>query len=176
MINIVQFLSGNPVLNVISWLITLITAAGLFITVFLIVSGLFKPMVRLGLSRSMQNICIVGTPEHTRVVKEDLADSCVVPKRRLKELTEKSLESVDDSAILIACADGLNDGEVLEAVQSKGKMAGAIMYTTNRLDDSFRNKLNKHQHVSMVNMRGRLINEIMALYMTTKTPPKKKTL
>ena len=155
MIDIVQFLSGNPVLNTISGLITLITAAGLCVTVFLFASGLFKPMVRLGLSRSMQNICIVGMPENTRVVREDLAGSCVVPKRRLKELTEKSLESVDDSAILIVCADGLNDGEVLEAVQSKGKMAGAIVYTTKRLDDGFRNELNEHQHVSMVNMRGR---------------------
>ena len=48
------------------------------------------------------------------------------------------------------------------------------MYTTKQLPVKFRNELNENEHVSMVNMRGRLVNEIMTLYMTTKTPLRKR--
>lgn len=174
MIDVILSLSGNPVFNVIAVLLTIVSIAGLFITLFLLVTGLCRPMVRLGLSRCRQNICVVGNPDVTRMVRNDLVESCVVPKRRLKDLGKESLENIDDNAILVVCADGLENDVVLEAVKSKGKKAGVIVYTTKQLPVKFRNELNENEHVSMVNMRGRLVNEIMTLYMTTKTPLRKR--
>ena len=166
-------LAGNPVFVLIATLLTLVTLAGACITLFLLITGLCRPMVRLGLSRARQNICVVGAAEASAMVMRDLAGSCVVPKRRLKELSIQSLEEIDDDAILVVCADGMSDEDVLRAIGGKGKKAGAIVYTSRKIDQKTVTELNGSQHVSLVNMRGRLINEIMALYMTTKTPARR---
>ncbi len=75
---------------------------------------------------------------------------------------------MDGARLLILDYAYLGETEVLEVVSHKDSNCGVLVYAEPEvIPKEVTRKLNLYRHVSVVNFRGRLINEILLLLVST---------
>lgn len=125
-------------------------------------------MWRFGLARWRKKVLIVGTQSNAELLKGDLEISGIVPKRNITTVPAGELDRLNDSnaALQIICSDDVTEDQVLRILERKKSNCGAIVYAkNNRL--SRMQEINEYHHVSVVNMRGRLANEVAVMLLST---------
>ena len=171
MLDMLLGIAGSPLFIVLATIITISTIANAAVFLFCTFTGLLKPLYRLGYSRFCQEIYLIGEAEETHMIYNDLLYSKVAPRKgKLHEVTPRQLADVSAGSIVIICATKMDDDTVLKTFDKLTGAAGVVVYTEGRLSPLSMLKLNEHRRASLVNMRGRLVNEILALYVTTPTP------
>lgn len=149
---------------------TLVLLAGGIATFFGWSAGIFMVMKRLGIGRWYRKVIIVGSHSETSSLKKDLIDSGVFRERNISEADERNLADVKESSLILLDYWSLTSTQVATVLSNKEKSAGLVVYSPmgkGRIPDEISEKMNNEPFTTLVNMRGRLVNDLLITLMST---------
>lgn len=137
--------------------------------------GVFLVMKRLGLGRWYRKILIVSTNDGGQTLKKDLVDSGVFREKNVTVANDNSLADIKDNDLILydywELPECIND-----VLRNKQKGAGLIVYSpanNKRMPVDVVEMINKEPFTVLVNMRGRLVNDILVTLMSTSYDKKR---
>ena len=137
--------------------------------------GVFLVMKRLGLGRWYRKILIISTNDGGQTLKKDLVDSGVFREKNVTIANDNSLADIKDSDLILYDYWKL-PGCIDEVLRNKQKRAGLIVYSpanNQRMSADVVEMVNKEPFTVLVNMRGRLVNDILITLMSTSYDKKR---
>jgi len=158
------------ILGVIGALTTLLLTVGGVLTFIEWNLGIWPLMKRLGLGRWYRKVLIVGAANETKSLKKDLVDSGVFRADNIDEASESNLSDVEDASLVLLDYWSLNTEQVKKVISNKRKSAGLIVYSPMskpRIPDEISETINNEPFTTLVNMRGRLVNDLLVTLMST---------
>lgn len=136
--------------------------------VLLSILGLRKPLWRFGMGVAWRKVFIVADGDSRNEIKNDLVRSGIIKERNIKTKTKGELGDLKGARLLILEYEYLKKEKVLETVSQKAPDCGVLVYAEfGTIPNDVLNELNLFQHVSVVNFRGRLVNETLLLLIST---------
>lgn len=138
-------------------------------------SGVFLVMKRLGLGRWYRKILIVSTNDGGQTLKKDLVDSGVFREKNITIANDNNLADIKDGDLILydywKLPECIND-----VLRNKQKGAGLIVYSSankQSVPGDVVEMVNKEPFTVLVNMRGRLVNDILITLMSTSYDKKR---
>lgn len=136
--------------------------------IFLAVMGLVRPAYRFGKGIAWKKVFIVADSNTRQELKGDLERSGIIRKRNILEKTDGQISDLTTARLIILEYGYLGEEKIQEIVSSKCSDCGVLIYAKPKeISDESMSQLNRSQHVSVVNFRGRLVNEILLLLIST---------
>lgn len=168
-------MSGQQVCAMIGGVSELIggatTAATIITTVvivFFAITGLLKAMWRFGIGVAWRKVFIVADADARDELQGDLMRSGIVRKRNIKTMTRGQISNLKGARLIILDYGYLEEDETVRIVSQKDSDCGVLVYAKpGTIPGEVMEKLNLSQHVSVVNFRGRLVNEVLILLLST---------
>jgi len=156
---------------------TLLVIIGGLATFFGWTAGIFLVMKRLGLGRWYRKVLIVGAPSETTSLKKDLVDSGLFLQNNVSEVHQHSLSDVKEASLILLDYWSFNEDQVSTILLNKRKSAGLVVYSPmgkGRIPDEISSKINDEPFTTLVNMRGRLVNDLLITLMSTSYDKKRR--
>lgn len=150
-------------------LIDIIFAIGTILFVIACIVGVVKPAYRFGMGISFKKTYIVSDNEATfHTIEDDLVSSGLIKKNNIVRLTSSSIDKLAGARLIILDFASLGQEIIIQAINKKTPNCGALVYARpGEVPNAVMEKLNNCHHVSVVNFRGRLINETLMLMLST---------
>jgi len=133
-------------------------------------AGVFLVFKRLGLGRWYRKVLIIGSASETSSLKKDLIDSDVFRAKNISEADGRNLSDVKDASLILLDYWSLNENQVSVVLANKQKSAGLVVYSPmgkSRIPDDISERINNEPFTTLVNMRGRLVNDLLITLMST---------
>lgn len=141
------------------------------------VTGVSLVMKRLGLGRWYRKVLLVGSASETKSLRKDLEDSGVFKKGNINEVDERNLADVKEASLILLDYWSLTEAQVSTVLANKQKQAGLVVYSPMgkpRIPDEISGKINNEPFTTLVNMRGRLVNDLLVTLMSTSYDQKQR--
>ena len=136
--------------------------------VALAIMGLIKPAYRFGKAIAWKKVFIVSDSETRHDLRCDLERSGLIKHKNILEKSKGQTGELRGARLLIVDFNYLGADEVLRIVSAKCPDCGVLVYAKpGSIKSDCTEKLNLYQHVSVVNFRGRLVNEVLLLLLST---------
>lgn len=136
--------------------------------VSLSILGLLKPIWRFGLGVAWRKVFIVAGGDSRSEIRNDLIRSGIVKERNIKMKTRGEIGDLKGARLLILEYGYLGEESVSDIISHKDPNCGVLVYAKpGEIPGKVMEELNLSQHVSVVNFRGRLVNEILLLLLST---------
>lgn len=135
--------------------------------------GITPLLLRLGYGRWFRKIAIVAKPDMYPVLKKDLTDSGIFREKNISSaITEASISDVRNHDLLLVHYQSFNEDQIKSIISNKKSNAGMIFYfpefsPENRISDHIRDEISNTSNTTLVNFRGRLLNDIITTLITT---------
>lgn len=153
-----------------------ISVIALFITYFAIflawLRGILPPLWRLGIGLRKRKITVFAKSDSYRELTKLLADSGVFNVKNINQVASVSnLGSSEVSTLfLVYWPDWKDDFEKI--LDKKADGTGMLVYSPYKSKDKvipeeIMEKIDSHRNTSVANFRGRLLNDLVAIMMTT---------
>lgn len=160
---------------VVSAFVSLIGTVGTIVSwalaigfVVLAIMGLVRPAFRFGKGIAWKKVFIVADGNTRQELKGDLERSGIIRKKNILEKTDGQISDLVGARLLVSEYGYLGEENVDKIVSQKCSDCGVLIYAKHKeISDESMEKLNRAQHVSVVNFRGRLVNEILLLLIST---------
>jgi hypothetical protein len=159
---------NHPFFIVVGGLATLFTAVAIMFTVFLIIKGVFPVLYRLGIGLSKRKVTIFAEGEFENF-KSMLVDSKLFLEKNIIKIDKKSLKKAESSTLLLVhwkCFAA----DMEDIIKIKKDNAALIIYAPQVegfIDKNILEKINLERNSIVVNLRGRLLNDILTCMITT---------
>ena len=156
------------VFTVVKVLSTLVTVIAVILAVYLWIKGVFPVLYRLGMGLSKRKITVFAESEFDNL-KGMLVDSKLFQDDNITRIDKKSLKKAKSSTLLLVhwkCFEG----EIDDILNIKKDSAALIIYAPQGegfIDKKIVEKINLERNSIIVNMRGRLLNDILTCMITT---------
>ena len=140
-------------------------------------AGVFVVFKRLGLGRWYRKLLIVGSATDTTSLKKDLVDSVVFREKNVHEAGSRNLSDVKDASLILLDYWSMTESQVSTVLANKRKSAGLVVYSPmggGRIPDNISEKINNEPFTTIVNMRGRLVNDLLVTLMSTSYDKKQR--
>lgn len=154
--------------------ITTVFAVGLFIfTIISWVLGIYPIFLRFGFGRWRRKIAIVANDDAFSSLKEDLVDTGIFRGKNIYQVRRDSISKIKEATIALVHYHSFTEDEIKVILSNKKYNAGFIFYfpefsaPTKVISPEIMNEINKHQFTTVVNMRGRLMNDIVITLLST---------
>lgn len=153
---------------------TTVFAIGLF--VWAVISwcmGVFPLFLRLGFGRWSRKIAIIASDEQYSSLKTDLVDTGIFREKNIYQIKKDSLAKVKEATLALVHYQSFNAGEIKTILANKKSNAGFIFYfpeftpPTTVIPVEMMKEINNQQFTTIVNMRGRLVNDIVTTLLST---------
>jgi muconolactone delta-isomerase len=156
----------NPFFTILGGIGTLFSLAALVTTIYLWAKGALPVLWRLGMGLSTRKIAIFAEDEFEGL-KNMLADSKIFQVSNINRVDKKSIKKAAEYTLLLVDWKSFGS-EIDEILQIKRDPAALIVYAPPRSmsDDDIR-KIDAQRNSIIVNLRGRLVNDILTSMMTT---------
>lgn len=141
-----------------------------FMTFFGWLTGVSLVMKRLGLGRWYRKVLIVGKESETKSLRRDLEDSGVFRKSNIDEVDGRNLTDIKQASLILLDYWSLTEGQVSTVLANKQKQAGLVVYSPmgkGRIPDEISATINNEPFTTLVNMRGRLVNDLLITLIST---------
>ena len=153
---------------------TLIIIVVILNFIFLIL-GIAPLLLRLGYGRWIRKIAIVAKAETYNNLKKDLVDSGIFRKGNISPIiTNQSLSDIKNHDLLLVHYQSFTEEEINIILGNKKSNAGMIFYYPEfspqdgkSIPNEMRNKISNNPNTTIVNFRGRLLNDIITTLITT---------
>jgi hypothetical protein len=135
--------------------------------------GAIKPLYRLGFGLSKRSISILADGRTYNEIATDLKNTKIFKDKLIERLAKPTDISRKDLVIISpSFFDGQSQEDVnealLECIKNQKETSSALLiYTVIWLDNNVKDAINKESNTILVNMRGRLVNDVLATLMTT---------
>ena len=160
-------------LNIVGTFTTLF-AIGLFVwAVISWILGVYPLFLRLGFGRWRRKIAIVANDNMYSSLKIDLMDTNVFREKNIHQIKEGTLSKVSEATLALIHYQSFNTDQIRTILSNKKSGAGFIFYFPEFTPPSvvipqdIMKEINDHQFTTIVNMRGRLINDIVTTLIST---------
>lgn len=143
---------------------------GLFSLVTLTITRLGKAVWRFGLALSWKKIVVIASDEDYHDLEEDLSDSGLIKKKNIMRVSAKQLAKAKEALLLIIVYEYLSKDEFEEVVKEKNVRCGLIVYCPpgkGPISSEEMALLNKTTFTVLCNFRGRLINDVLLMMLST---------
>ncbi len=133
-------------------------------------AGVFVVFKRLGMGRWYRKVLVIGSFAETKSLKKDLTDSGVFREKNVSEVDGRNLSDVKDASLILLDYWSLTDGQISTMLANKPRSAGLVVYSPmgkNRIPDNISERINNEPFTTIVNMRGRLVNDLLITLMST---------
>ena len=169
-----QFFLTNPIFLFVGRCLLVITVAGFLITVASWTLGFATPIWRLGLGLRRRKIAIAADIETFNSLKTDLIDTRIFRKVNIKQITKDHLATVKNHSLIIVHYNSFCAEDIKQMLNSKESISGMIFYfpefdpaSGNRIPNEMIQEIGKRENTTVVNFRGRLLNDIINTIITT---------
>lgn len=151
-----------------SSLLSFIKTLSLLFFIILALCGLIKPAWRFAIALKAKKIYVVSNLDNSQTICDDLVNSGLIKEKNIIKKNSDQIGYLSKAKLLILDFDFLDEEKILKVVESKEPACGVIVYSKcKKITDSTMDKLNESPQVSVVNFRGRLINEVILLLIST---------
>jgi len=170
---VINFYS-HPVFVVFGGICATLVLIGFLINILFFVLGISPLLWRLGFGRWTRKIAIVASGSFYGNLKKDLVDSGIFRKNNVSPITEKFLSGVKDHSLLLVHYQSFNKDQIYEILSNKKSGAGMIIYFPEysppegkQIPIDMLKRINDKENTTVVNMRGRLLNDVVTSLITT---------
>ena len=162
------------VINVVGSVTILVAIAMFFYTVLGWFFGVAPMIKRFGLVRWFRKIYILAEGDMYDDLKKDLEDSGVFRKRNIFKITKNHLLDVKDIDFALIHYQSFTKNTVKQILKDRKPKAGFVFYypefdpqNGKMIPRDMIKLINKHQFTTVVNFRGRLINDLVTTLLST---------
>ncbi|MEX2405457.1 MAG: hypothetical protein WD579_02530 [Candidatus Paceibacterota bacterium] len=134
---------------------------------------MFPLFLRLGFGRWSRKIAILANDGKYSSLKTDVVDTGIFREKNIHQIKNDSLSKVKDVSLALIHYQSFSKEEITTILNSKRSNAGFIFYfpeftpPTTVIPPNVMNQINNHQFTIVVNMRGRLMNDIIVTLLST---------
>lgn len=164
-------------LEIIGGTVIIIAMIGGIITFGGWAMGISMVMKRLGLGRWYRKVTIVSDGSGGEKLKKDLVDSGVFREKNIQVIGESSLSDVKTADLILLDYWSLAPQKALTAIENKQNHAGLVVYSPmkkGRIADEVTKRMNDEPFTTLVQMRGRLVNDLLVTLMSTSYDKKRR--
>lgn len=159
---------NHPFFVIVGGLTTVIALAGLLYTIVLMIRGLIPVWFRLGMGLARRKIAVFATDEFSNL-QGILIDSRLFKSRNIIQIDRESIKKAESASLLLVHWKAFED-RIDEILRIKNDSAAIIVYAPKKdgsIDNACLDKINSERNASIVNFRGRLLNDILTSMITT---------
>ena len=165
---IVDFFN-HPFFIVLGGVTSLLILPALLYTIYLIGKGVIPVLIRLGMGLSQREIAVFAEGDDFDKLKSMLLDSGILRESNIVKIDKDSLEKAKHMTILLVHWKSFKS-EIDRILEMKSYPAALFVYAPQnegRIDDDSLAKINRRSNTTIVNFRGRLLNDILISMITT---------
>lgn len=170
---ILQFFD-HPFFIIVGGLFTLAVVVGFLITFIFWILGITPLLWRLGLGRWMRKIAIAANDEFYNSLRIDLTTSGIFRESNIKPITKDHLSTIKNHSLVLVHYQSFDEQEISQMLNDKKSTAGMIFYFSEfspqegkKIPDDMLKQINGKENTTVVNFRGRLLNDIITTLITT---------
>jgi hypothetical protein len=164
---IVDFFN-HPVFIVLGGVSTLITLIAVLYGIYLFAKGIFPVWYRLGVGLSKRKIAVFAETEYESL-KKMLVDSGLFQKTNVMKINKNDLKTAEKFTLFLVHWKSF-EGEIEKILDMKDDSTALIVYAPQSegfIDKTIMEKINQERNSIVVNLRGRLLNDILVSMITT---------
>lgn len=158
---------NSPFFIIVGGFSTIAMVAGFLYTVYLILCGVLPVWYRLGIGLSKGKIAIFASSEFSSL-HSMLVDSGIFKEKNIVQINKNELKkAVDKNIFLIHWKDFAD--KIDDILNIKKDSTALIIYAPQnegRIDQSILDRINEHRNTIIVNLRGRLLNDVLTSLIT----------
>jgi hypothetical protein len=170
---IYQFFN-HPFFVIFGGIAATIVLLGLVVNFVFWFLGIWPLLRRLGFGRWARKIAIVANNEIYNQLRKDLIDSGIFRESNIYPITSKSLAEVKERDLLLVHYQSFSEDEIKTILGNKKSRAGMVFYypefspsNGKRIPDDMLKQISNKENTTLVNFRGRLLNDIITTLITT---------
>lgn len=170
-------------MNLLNFLTVFVNIVGALTTIFAIclfvwaiiswTLGVYPLFLRLGFGRWSRKIAIVSNDNMYSSLKTDLVDTGVFREKNIYQIKEDALSKIKETTLALVHYQSFSEDQIKIILSYKKSNAGFIFYFPEFTPPSIvispemMKAINNEQFTTIVNMRGRLINDIVTTLLST---------
>ena len=159
---------NHPFFVIVGGIATLVMIVTFFYSIILVIRGVFPVWYRLGKGLSKREIAIFENDEFDSL-KCILVDSRIFKEKNIIKIEQNYIKKAESISLLLLHWKAFKDN--IDNVLSIKKDSDAlIIYAPQEeglIDKSILTKINQERNCIVVNLRGRLLNDILSSMITT---------
>ena len=159
----------DQLFTVLGYLTTLLVMLGAIYTIYLIAKGVIPVWIRLGMGLSKRKIAVFAEGDEFDSLKSTLVDSGIFLKSNVVKIDKNSLNKAEDMTLFLVHWNSFKS-EIDDILEKKKHYAAMVIYAPQSegfIDEDTMEKINKRSNTTIVNFRGRLLNDILVSMITT---------
>lgn len=164
----------HPFFIIVGGIFALAAAAGLLVTFFFWILGITPLLWRLGLGRWTRKIAIAADNTAYSNLETDLIDSGIFRKSNISQISNNSLTKIKNHDLILVNYRSFEEEEIKTMLSYKKSSAGMIFYyqdfdpaSGEKVPDNIAKLIGSKENTTIVNFRGRLLNDIVTTLITT---------
>jgi len=164
---IVEFLN-QPLFVIIGGISTVIVILTFLYAIYITLNGILPVLIRLGRSISNKKIAVYAEKDFDSL-KSHLIDSGIFKGKNIEKITNDSLAKGERHTMMLVNFMEFKD-KIDEILKYKKDSDALIVYAPQsgeRIEQSLMNKISDTRNSIVVNLRGRLMNDILTSMITT---------
>jgi hypothetical protein len=154
------------IVYLVGFVMTVIVIVGSVTTFVAWSKGIIKPLWRLGLGLSKREIYIVGSSENCNSLLELLKNSSLFKTKNIRKITNKNDVRDIENANLVLIQLSDSPVSIEDLLKYKKPETAVVVYAKPREISNW-DVLDEHRNISVSNLRGRLLTDLLNALMTT---------
>ncbi len=164
---IVDFFN-HPVFIVLGGISTLITLIAVLYGIYLFARGIFPVWFRLGMGLSKRKIAVFAEKEFDDL-RDMLIESGLFQKQNVIKIEKQSIKNAKDKTLFLMHWKGF-ESEIEQILEMKEIETALIVYAPQNegyIDKPMMERISQERNSIVVNLRGRLLNDVLVSMITT---------
>lgn len=173
-IEIIYQFFNHPVFVIFGGLSVILILLGVVLNFVFWFLGIAPLLWRLGFGRWFRKIAIVANTDVYNQLKKDLVDSGIFRENNISPISSQSLAEVKDRDLLLVHYQSFNENQIKTILADKRSKAGMVFYypefspqNGKKIPDEMLSQISNKENTTVVNFRGRLLNDIITTLITT---------
>lgn len=165
---------NNPFFIIFGGISATLIVVGFLLNIVFWVLGIAPLLWRLGYGRWFRKIAIVANNEIYNSLKNDLVDSGIFREKNIYSISADNLAKVKEHYLLLVHYQSFTEENLKNILKDKKSNAGMVIYFPEfspsdgkRISDEMIKEINIKENTTIVNFRGRLLNDIVTTLITT---------
>ncbi len=158
------------ILNYLGYISTIIVLIAVVLTVIAWIKGIAPALIRLGNGLAKRKIAIFAKSDTLSSLTSLLIDSGIFLEKNIVKITkEDDFGKSEDSTLFLVYWPDWKD-KIIEIAKRKKDNEALVIYSPKSagfIPENVTAKLDKERNVTLVNFRGRLLNDIVTAMITT---------
>lgn len=160
-------------ISIVGFVTTVISVVIILTTLISWLLGIYPLLKRFGLARWKRKIAIAADNDMYSSLKNDLVKAEVFREKNICQIKGNSLSQIKDSSLVLIHYQSFKEDEIKTILRNKQNKAGFIFYfpefspPDTMIPKEMLNEINNEPFTTVVNFRGRLINDIVTTMIST---------